>query len=57
MTNSVIAILIAISAGVWIYSKLMRSTGNNLTSAITVASIAGAVIFVVALLLLRLIPA
>jgi len=56
MGNGLIAFLVAISASVWIYSKVMRSSGNNTKSAVTVAVISGFCIFVVALLLLKLIP-
>jgi len=56
MGNGIIAFLVAISASVWIYSKVMRSSGNNTKSSITVAVISGLCIFVAALLLLKLIP-
>jgi hypothetical protein len=56
MGNGVIAFLVAISAGVWIFSKFMRSTGNNTKTATTAAVISGLFIFVVIFFLLKLIP-
>ena len=56
MSNSLIALIASVSAGVWIYTKIMRSSGNNNSSSITVAVISGVVIFAVAVLLLGLIP-
>lgn len=56
MGNGVIAFLIAISGTVWIYSKVQRKTGNNAQTSLITAGISGVVIFVVALLLLGLIP-
>lgn len=57
MGNGLIAFLASIGASAWIYTKLMRSSGNNVTSALTVAAISGVCIFVVAIMLLNLIPA
>jgi predicted ABC-type exoprotein transport system permease subunit len=44
MSNFVISILFALGAGAWIYSRLMRTTGNNKKSALIAAIIAGVVI-------------
>jgi hypothetical protein len=52
MSNGVIAFLVAIGSSAWIYSKLMRRTGNNSSSSIITAAISGVFIFVVALFLL-----
>jgi uncharacterized membrane protein SpoIIM required for sporulation len=56
MGNGLIALLVAVSAGVWIYTKMMRKTGNNAGSAAAVAGIGAVVIFIVVILLLGLIP-
>ncbi len=45
MSNAVIALLIALGAAAWIYSKMMRSTGGNTQSVLVVAGISGALIF------------
>lgn len=57
MGNGVIAFIVALSGSVWIYGKLMRSTGNNTQSALTATVILAVCIFAVAFLLLKLIPA
>lgn len=56
MGNGIIAFLVAISASVWIYSKLMRNTGGNASSAITASVISAVVIFLLALFALGFIP-
>lgn len=54
--NTTIALLASLSFAVWIYAKTMRSTGNNTKSALTVAGCAALVCFILALMLLNLIP-
>jgi hypothetical protein len=56
MTNGLIAVFVALGATAWIYSKLQHSTGGNTKSSAIGAGIAGAAIFVVVLLLLKLVP-
>lgn len=56
MSNFVIALLIAIGSGTWIYSKMYNRTGGNNTNAITVAALGGFVLFLFVLLLLSFIP-
>ena len=56
MGNGLIAFLVAISSAVWIYSRLMRSTGGNTRSSVTASAIAGVIIFVVVLFLAGLLP-
>ena len=41
----VIALLLAVGATTWIYSKFMRTTGNNGRSSIVAAGVAGLFIF------------
>jgi len=41
----VVALLLAIGASTWIYSKFMRTTGNNGRSSIVAAGVAGLFIF------------
>lgn len=52
MSGFFISFLFALGAGVWVYSKMMRSTGGITKNAITVA---GVVAFLVFLLLLTII--
>ncbi len=56
MGNGIIAFLVALSASVWIYSKLMRSTGGNTKSALAASAISAVVIFLLALFALGFIP-
>lgn len=51
MSNFVIALLIAVSISAWIYSKLMKNTGGNTSSALTASAISGALIFVIVLII------
>jgi hypothetical protein len=43
--NGVLAFLVAISAGTWIYTKLMRSTGSNTKNSLVGAAVAALLIF------------
>jgi ABC-type sugar transport system permease subunit len=56
MGNSLIAFLVSCGISAWIYSKMMRQTGNNTKSAMTVAVLLAIIIFVVVIILLGLIP-
>jgi predicted ABC-type exoprotein transport system permease subunit len=47
MSNWIVALLLALGASTWIYSKLMRSTGNNAKSSIIGASAVGLLLFFV----------
>lgn len=57
MNNSIIAFLVAISATTFIFAKLQRSTGGNTKSAAIGAGIAGLLILILSIFLLRLLPA
>lgn len=48
MGNGVIAFFAAASAMAWIYSKMMRKTGQNMQTSIIVVAISGVLIFLVA---------
>jgi hypothetical protein len=54
MANWLIALLIAISASVWVYAKFMRSTGNNSKNAGVAAGITGLLVFVLILIITNL---
>ncbi len=54
--NVTIASLLSLGFAAWVYAKTLRSTGNNQRSAIAVAGGAALVCFIVALMLLNLIP-
>lgn len=57
MNSSIfIALILAIGAGTWIYTKLIRSTGGNTRSAAIGSIISAALIFLVAWYLIGLIP-
>jgi hypothetical protein len=56
MGNGIIAFIVSISVSTWIYTKVARSSGNNIKSSLTVAVISGVCIFGLALLILGLIP-
>jgi hypothetical protein len=45
MANWIIALLVAVGGAGWIYSKLMRSTGNNKTSSLMAAAGIGVLLF------------
>ncbi len=47
MSNVGIALLIALSGGVWIYAKTMRRTGSNTAAAVTIGAIVAVLVFVV----------
>lgn len=53
MPPAVVALLFAVGAGTWVYTKAMRSTGGNTQSAAIVAGIAGIFAFVALLLILN----
>lgn len=56
MGNGLIAFFIAVGASMWVYKKINRSTGGNTTNTLVVTTIAGLFTFVIAILLLGLIP-
>ena len=47
MSKSIIAFLFAISLGVWLYNRLMRTTGGNTKNSVIGAAVSGVLIFVV----------
>ena len=49
MSNFFIAILVAASAGTWIYTKEMRRSGNNNKTSLIVAGMTAGITFVVVL--------
>lgn len=55
MSNAFIALILAVGAGTWVYSKLLRTTGNNVRSAITAALISGVLLFFVSLFVITFI--
>lgn len=56
MSNAVLAFLVAISAGVWTYTKFMRSTGGNTKNAVIASTIIGALIFALVLIIAGFLP-
>lgn len=57
MGNSLIAFLVAVSATVWVYTKMDRKTGGNIKSTAIVAGTAGLFAFLLVFFALGLIPA
>lgn len=53
MSNIVIALLVSVGTGAWVYSKILRSTGNDTRSALIVAGISSSVLFVALLITLN----
>lgn len=56
MSNAVIAFLMAAGFGGWVYSKIMRTTGNNTQTSLIVVAIAFVFTFAIGFCLLGLIP-
>jgi predicted ABC-type exoprotein transport system permease subunit len=56
MSNSVVGLLVALGLSAWIYSKVMKTTGNNTQSALTVSAISGVLIFIVVIILMGYLP-
>jgi hypothetical protein len=55
MGNGLIAFFIAAGSGTWIYTKLMRNTGGNQQSSIIASGLIGALIFIVAFVVLGIV--
>ncbi len=53
MPPVVVALLFAVGAGTWVYTKIMRSTGGNTKNSAITAGIAGIFAFVIMLLILN----
>jgi len=53
--NALIGFLLAVGAAAWVYSKMMRKTGNNTKQAVITATIVGGVVFLVVASLLSVI--
>jgi predicted ABC-type exoprotein transport system permease subunit len=49
MSNVLLSLLVAVSAGTWVYTKFMRTTGGNNATALTAAAICAALLFVLML--------
>lgn len=56
MSNALVAFLVGIGFGGWVYSKTQRSTGNNTQTSLITAGASGVVAAIVMLLVLSLIP-
>lgn len=52
MSNFMIALLLGAGIGAWVYSKVMRSSGNNTKSALTVGGVTALLVFLLVLILL-----
>ncbi len=56
MSNTIVALLLGIGLGAWVYSKVQRKTGGNTQSALIVAGASGATAFVLMWIVLGFIP-
>lgn len=56
MGYGLIAFLMAIGSGTWVYSKFHRSTGGNTQNALLGAGFVGVIVFVLVFTLLNFIP-
>lgn len=56
MGPAFIAMILAIGASTWIYTKLSRSTGGNTQNSAIGAAVLGILIFFAAWMLLRMVP-
>lgn len=54
-SNALIGLLLAIGGAVWIYTKVMRRSGNNTQQSVFVAGFVAVIIFIVVVTLLSLI--
>lgn len=52
MSNVMIAILFALGAGAWVYSKMYRRTGGNNKNAIIIGASVSLLVFVATIVLL-----
>jgi len=55
MSNFLIALLVSVGSGTWIYNKMFSRTGGNTKSALTVAGVSGGLLFVAVLIILQII--
>lgn len=55
MSSWLIALFFSVGASTWLYTKLMRRSGNNTKQSVIVTIIAGAVIFLVSFSIISLI--
>ena len=53
MSDSIIALLFAIGASAWIYSKMMHSTGSNTKGSLVIAAGCGLLLFLAMLAVLQ----
>jgi hypothetical protein len=52
MSDTVIAFLVAIAGGTWVYSKFLRRTGNNTKNSLVAAAAVAIVLFIFLLIVL-----
>lgn len=55
MAPWIIALLFAIGASAWIYTKIMRTTGNNTKSSLITAGLSGLLLFFLVLVIVTFI--
>ncbi|MDB5163836.1 MAG: hypothetical protein JWS12_454 [Candidatus Saccharibacteria bacterium] len=55
MSNALVSLLLAVGGATWIYTKVMRRSGNNTQQSLVVAGMVAAIIFVVVITLLDLV--
>lgn len=55
MSPILVALMFSSGVGVWVYSKIMRSTGGNTQNSLIVAGITGVIAFVGILIILNIV--
>ncbi|GAC1390482.1 MAG: hypothetical protein NVSMB46_00220 [Candidatus Saccharimonadales bacterium] len=55
LSNITVGIIMGIGTGGWVYSKMMRRTGNNTKSALLIAAVAGGLALLVIVTALQLV--
>lgn len=55
MAGWIIGLLVAVSAGTWIYNKFMHTTGNNTKTSVIAAAASGLLLFFFTLIVLGII--
>ena len=56
MSNTIVALLVGAGLSAWVYSKTMRSTGNNTQNSLIAAGAAGFVAFILMWIIMGFIP-
>lgn len=53
-SDLLIGLLLGVGGGAWVYSKMMKSSGSNTQSSLITAAVAGLIIMLLAVTLLKM---